>query len=116
MKGLQRRREWLVALEAEEAFDDDEADVLKCMQRLADTMQRIPRPKEGVIAEAERVRQRIHIKNPTWNEDLVRLSTAAVIVCGLRANDVSAPEMVALVWLCLGGKSTPRASGLPALL
>ena len=45
------------------------------------------------------------IKNTysTWNDDLVRVTTAAVIVCTLRASDISAPELVALVWLCLGG-------------
>ena len=67
------------------------------------TDQRIPPAREGVIAEAHRIRGRIQTKYSTWNEDIVRLATAAVTVSKLRSHDVCAPEMVALTWLCLGG-------------
>ena len=73
------------------------------MQRVSNTAQRVPPPRDGVVAEAERVSMHTRKKHTTWSDDLVRLATAAVVVCTLRASDVSPVELVALVWLCLGG-------------
>ena len=73
------------------------------MQRLCETVERRPPPRDGVVAQAEAIRQRICTKHEDWVTDLVRMATAGVIICGLRGSDISAPELVALVWLCLGG-------------
>ena len=103
IEGLDKRRQWPVALASEIQFDRDEEDLKSSMLRVSQSTERLPPPREGVVAEAERVSVRTRKQNPTWNDDLVRLATAAVVVCNLRASDISLVELVALVWLCLGG-------------
>ena len=99
---LEKRKRFPGAPESNPLFDAEEMRVLESIQRLSKCPRREDGQKEGIIYVARRHMNYVKKEAPGWNMEMMRVATAMLVMYHLRLADVASPELVQIVWTCLG--------------
>jgi hypothetical protein len=99
---LLKRKLFPGAAESDRMYDGMEDRLNQTMQRLRRTSRRVKPSSENVVFVARRLSKFVQSTYPAWGDEMRRLATAALVVYNLRRTDVSTPELVQVVWVCLG--------------
>ena len=99
---LEKRKAFPGADSHNALFDEAERDLRTSVSRLATSNRRVRASKEGVIHVARRIQSAVGKVCPDWGRDMQRVATASLVLYRLRSSDVASPELVQIVWACLG--------------
>ena len=99
---LEKRKTFPGAASHNALFDEAETELQESIRKLAMTPRRVRPPKEGVIHVARRLQKDVQAACPGWEADMRRVATAGLVLYRLRTSDVASPELVQIVWACLG--------------
>ena len=99
---LEKRKTFPGAASHNALFDEAEKELQESIHKLAMTPRRVRPQKEGVIHVARRLQTGVLTACPEWGADMRRVATAGLVLYRLRTSDVASPELVQIVWACLG--------------